>query len=66
MAECSSGIFDNSERIHSLSDDYNSRKGIPALACGFASLIAEPLKYPKSLKTIADHIKKRRMDLRLF
>lgn len=50
-------------------DDYNIHTGIPALAfCGFETKASFPKspKYPKSLITIADHLKKRRMDLGLF
>lgn len=50
-------------------DNFRSFINIPALAfCGFdvVAPMPKPPKYPNSLITIADHLKKRRMDLRLF
>jgi DNA-binding XRE family transcriptional regulator len=48
--------------------DYNIRMGIPVLAfCELTSISKLPLpaKYPNELKTIADHLRKRRFDLKL-
>ena len=49
-------------------DDYENRKGIPALAfCGIEISDTKPLsiKYPKQITTIGDHIRAKRFELEL-
>ncbi len=50
-------------------DDYNSRKDIPALPClHYESQTGKPMpiSYPENPVTIGDHIRKKRMDLKLL
>lgn len=66
-----SGIFERYrvDRYNLFQDDYSSRKDIPALPfSSYTNVVQQPKSkyFPKTLKTIGDHIRAWRIDNKLF
>lgn len=68
FCSCISALFRAGKRIP-FQDDYNNRKGIPALPClRFSSQTEKkvPVSYPANPGTIGEHLKKKRISSKLL